>query len=99
MNRDDWENRMIFEFDHHQPGKEEKTLKFLFWCTVPLLALAFFRLYWLVFGFIYGGLLFWNFGSQWKGFIAAVSVATSLGFTILMVRYLYQQFNRHIIAK
>ena len=90
---------MIFIFDHHQPGKEEKTLKILFWCITPLLALAFFRLYWLVFGFIYGGLLFWIFGSQWKGFIASVSIATALGFTILTVRYLYQQFNRHIIAK
>jgi hypothetical protein len=87
-------------FDKNQPGnKEGRTLKILFWCITPLLALAFFRLYWLVFGFIYGGLLFWIFGSQFTGIIAAVSIATALGFTILTVRYLYQQFNRHIIAK
>ena len=90
---------MIFLIDHHQPGKDEKTLKILFWCITPLLALAFFRLYWLVFGFIYGGLLYLIFGSRFSGLITIVSIVTALSFTVLTVRYLYRQFKKHIIAK
>jgi hypothetical protein len=71
----------------------------LFWCITPLLLLAFFRLFWLVFGFIYGGLLSLILGSQLSGLITIVSIATALVFTILTYRYVYQQFKKHIIGK
>ena len=87
----------MFEFD--RPSKEQKTLKILFWCITPLLFLAFFRLFWLVFGFIYGGLLTWIFGSQHSGFITLLAIATALIFSILTLRYVYQQFKKHIIGK
>ena len=82
-----------------QPAKEQKTLKILFWCIAPLLFLAFFRLFWLVFGFIYGTLLSLIVGEPYRGFITAISVATALVFTILTCRYVYQQFKKHIIGK
>ncbi|MGD9175338.1 MAG: hypothetical protein PVF29_14330 [Desulfobacterales bacterium] len=71
----------------------------MFWCISPFLFLAFFRLFWLVFGFIYGGLLSLILGSQLRGLITIVSIATALVFTILTYRYLYQQFKKHIIGK
>lgn len=87
----------MFKFD--QSGEEEKTLKILFWCITPFLFLAFFRLFWLVFGFIYGGLLSLILGSQFTGYITVVSIATALIFTGLTFRYVYRQFNKHIIGK
>ena len=82
-----------------QRTKEQKTLTILFWCITPLLGLAFFRLFWLVFGFIYGGLLALIFGEPFRRLITVASIATSLIFTILTVRYVYQQFKKHIIGK
>ena len=82
-----------------QPAKEKKTLKILFWCIAPLLFVAFFRLFWLVFGFIYGGLLSVVVGSQFSGLIAVLSVATALIFTVLTIKYVYQQFKKHIIGE
>ncbi|MGD1971976.1 MAG: hypothetical protein PVH74_03585 [Desulfobacterales bacterium] len=79
--------------------KEQKTLIILFWCITPLLFLAFFRLFWLVFGFIFGGLIALTLGAEFKGLIAVASIATALVFTILTIRYVYQQFRKHIIGK
>jgi hypothetical protein len=78
---------------------EKRTLKILFWCITPFLFLAFFRLFWLVFGFIYGTLLSLILGEPFSAFITAVSVATALVFSILTCRYVYQQFKKHIIGK
>ena len=75
--------------DFNRFGDEKKTLKILFWCITPLLFLAFFRLFWLVFGFIFGGLVSWLFGSQFTDIIAVVSFLTSLAFTVLTYRWLY----------
>ena len=82
----------------YQRKKEQKTLSILFWCITPLLGLAFFRLFWLVFGFIYGGLLALILGKPFYGLITVASIATSLIFTILTVRYVYRQFKKHIIG-
>lgn len=82
-----------------QPAKEQKTLKILFWCIAPLMFLAFFRLFWLVFGFIYGGLFAVIVGSQFSGLITFVSIATALVFTVLTIKYVYQEFKKHIIGK
>ena len=81
------------------PDNEKKTLKILFWCITPLLFLAFFRLFWLVFGFIFGGLLRLVLGPQWNAMITTVSISSALVFTILTYRYVYQQFEKHIIGK
>ena len=87
----------MFKFD--RPGKEEKTLKILFWCIAPLLFLAFFRLFWLVFGFIYGGLISLILDSRFTGLVTTLSLVTSLVFTVLTFRYIYRQFIQHIIEK
>ena len=79
-------------------SNEKRTLKILFWCITPLLFLAFFRLFWLVFGFIFGGLLSLILGLRLSGLITIVSIATALVFTILTYRHVYQQFKTHIIG-
>ncbi|MGD2099662.1 MAG: hypothetical protein PVG35_18950 [Desulfobacterales bacterium] len=78
-------------------SNEKQTLKILFWCITPLLFLAFFRLFWLVFGFIFGGLLRLMLGPGLSGLITFVAVAAALVFTILTYRYVYRQFKTHII--
>ncbi|MBW2428861.1 MAG: hypothetical protein JRF56_07885 [Deltaproteobacteria bacterium] len=78
-------------------SNEKRALKILFWCITPLLFLAFFRLFWLVFGFIFGGLLRLILGSQLNGLITTVSIVTALVFSILTCRYVYRQFKKHII--
>ncbi len=88
----------LFMFNFDPFGHEKKTLKILFWCIGPLLFLAFFRLFWLVFGFIYGGLLALIAGSQFTRLVTAVSIATAMVFTVLTFRYVYQQFSKHIIG-
>ena len=80
-------------------SNEKQTLKILFWCITPLLFLAFFRLFWLVFGFIFGGLLRLISGPQLSAMITIVSIASALVFTMLTYRYVYQQFKKHIIGK
>ncbi|MGD8991704.1 MAG: hypothetical protein PVI00_09670 [Desulfobacterales bacterium] len=80
-------------------SNEKQTLKILFWCITPLLFLAFFRLFWLVFGFIFGGLLRLILGPQFSAMITIVSIASALVFTMLTYRYVYQQFKAHIIGK
>ncbi len=80
-------------------GDEKRTLRILFWCISPLLFIAFFRLFWLVFGFILGGLVSLLFGSPFTDIIAVVSFLTSLAFTVLTYRWLYLQFKEHIIGK
>ena len=88
---------MIF-FTFNLFSNEKQTLKILFWCITPLLFLAFFRLFWLVFGFIFGGLLRLMLGSRLSGLITIVSIAAALVFTILTYRYVYRQFKEHIIG-
>ena len=80
-------------------GNEKKTLKILFWCITPLLFLAFFRLFWLVFGFIFGGLASMLFGSRFTQIISAISILIALVFTVLTCRWLYLQFKENIIGK
>ena len=87
---------MLFGFNLY--GDEKKTLKILFWCITPILFLAFFRLFWLVFGFIYGALLALLLGSRYTDIIAVVSFLTALVFTVLTYRWLYLQFKKHIIG-
>jgi hypothetical protein len=80
-------------------GTEKKTLKILFWCFAPIFLLVFLRLYWLVFGIIYAGLLSLMLGPDFKWAITAASSLTALVFAILTCRYLYRQFNEHIIGE
>ncbi len=95
---------MIFNYSGHMfefnPfSNEKRTLQILFWVIIPLIFFVFFRLFWLVFGLIYGGLVSMILGSRFSGLISIISLATALVFTFLTCRYLYQQFKKHIIGK
>ena len=87
------------KLDFNLFGDEKKTLKILFWCITPLLFLAFFRLFWLIFGFVFGGLVSLLFGSPFTDIIAVASFLTALIFTVLTFRWLYLQFKEHIVGK
>ena len=81
------------------PESEKKTLKILFWCFTPIFFLVFLRLFWVLFGFVYGGLLALVLGSRFTGAITVGSFLTALVFTLLTCRYMYRQYKRHIIGE
>ena len=86
----------MFNFD--SKGDEKRALTILFWALSPVLFIVFFRLFWVIFGVVYGGLLYLVLGSGFTGLISISSFVTSLVFTILTLRYLYLQFRMHIIG-
>jgi len=89
---------LFMKLDFNKIGDEKKVLKILFWCITPILFLVFFRLFWLFFGFIYGGLLSLLLGSQFTELIVIISFMTSLIFTVFTYRWLYLQYREHIIG-
>ena len=89
---------LFMKLDFNPIGDEKKALKILFWCITPILFFVFLRLFWVLFGFIYGGLLSLVLGSRFIDIIAVFSFLTSLVFTVLTCRWLYLQFKKHIIG-
>ncbi len=77
---------------------EKKTLKILFWCLSPILFITFFRLFWVVIGFFYGGLFYLLLGSTAAGIITGLSIVTALVVTILTFHWIYLQYKKHIIG-
>ena len=75
----------------------KKHLKILFWCISPLLFLAFLRLYWILFQFVYGTLFIVLLGKQFAGAISVTALITSIVFTILTFKYIYKQYQKHIV--
>ncbi len=75
----------------------KKRLKILFWCISPFLFLAFLRLYWMLFQFIYGTLFIILFGKQFADTIAIIALITSLLFAVFTFAYIYRQYKKHII--
>jgi hypothetical protein len=65
----------------------------------PFLLLGFFRLFWLIFGFIYGGLCIWILGARYAGAILLASLITALLFTGIVYRLVYLQFKIHIVGE
>jgi hypothetical protein len=75
----------------------KKRLKILFWCISPFLFLAFLRLYWMLFQFVYGTLFIVLFGKQFTGAISVTALITSIVFTILTFKYIYKRYKKHIV--
>jgi len=76
---------------------DKKILKILFWCISPLLFIAFFRLFWLVFGFVFGGIIYLILGARFATTIGMVSIGTALVFTTLAFRWLYVQYKKYFL--
>ena len=74
-------------------------LKILFWCISPLIFLAFLRLYWMLFQFVYGTLLIILLGKQFAVVISATALITSIVFTVLTFKYIYKQYKKHIVER
>lgn len=82
-----------------KPSDKEKTLiKVLFWClAAPMMALMFFRLFFVLFRFVYGSVLILVLGPQVAHPILIISVITALIFTAGAIRYAYQLLKIHIL--
>jgi hypothetical protein len=76
----------------------KKRLKILFWCFSPILFLAFLRLYWMLFQFVYGTLVIILLGKQFESTIAIIALITSIVFTIFTFKYIYNQYKKHIVG-
>jgi hypothetical protein len=75
----------------------KKRLNILFWCMSPFLFLAFLRLFWMLFQFVYGTLFIILFGKQFTVAISVIAVITSIVFTVLTFKYIYKQYKKHIV--
>jgi hypothetical protein len=75
----------------------KKRLNILFWCISPFLFLAFLRLYWMLFQFVYGTLFIILLGKQFTGAISVTALITSVVFTFLTFKYIYKQYKKHIV--
>ena len=75
----------------------KKRLNILFWCISPFLFLAFLRLYWMLFQFVYGTLFIALLGKQFAGAIFVTALITSIVFTIFTFKYIYKQYQKHIV--
>jgi len=76
---------------------EKNRLNILFWCISPFLFLAFLRLYWMLFQFVYGTFFIILFGKQFTVAISVTALITSIVFTILTFKYIYKQYKKHIV--
>jgi len=76
---------------------EKIRLNILFWCISPFLFLAFLRLYWMLFQFVYGTFFIILFGKQFTVAISVTALITSIVFTILTFKYIYKQYKKHIV--
>lgn len=81
----------------NETTREKRHLRILFWCISPFLFLAFLRLYWMLFQFVYGTLFIVLLGKQFAGAIAILAVITSVVFAVFTFAYIYKQYKKHII--
>ncbi|WP_372682683.1 hypothetical protein [Desulfosarcina sp.] len=82
------------------PDREKTLLKALFWClAAPMMALMFFRLFFVLFRFVYGTVLILLLGQQAAQTVLILSVATALIFTVGAIGYAYKQLKIHIIGQ
>jgi hypothetical protein len=79
-------------------GKEKRLLKILFWClAAPMMALMFFRLFFVLFRFVYGAALILLLGEQVAQPVLILSVISALVFTAGAIRYAYRLLKIHIL--
>jgi len=83
--------------EQNEKNRLKKRLIVLFWCISPFLFLAFLRLYWMLFQFVYGTFFIILFGKQFTVAISATALITSIVFTILTFKYIYKQYKKHIV--
>ncbi|MDJ0809390.1 MAG: hypothetical protein QNJ02_09610 [Desulfobacterales bacterium] len=79
--------------------QERAIANLLFWClVVPIVAGVFLRLFFVLFNFGYGFVVFLIFGQAYAGLVAAVALLTALGFTVGVLVWVYSQYQKHILA-
>lgn len=80
------------------PDKEKRLIKGLFWClAAPMMALMFFRMFFILFRFVYGTVLILVLGGEAAHSILILSAGTSLVFTAGAIRYVYRLLKIHIL--
>lgn len=78
--------------------KEKRLIKLLFWClAAPMLALMFFRLFFVLFRMVYGSFLIVVLGAQVTNTVWILSLLTALVFTAGAILYTYNLLKVHII--
>jgi hypothetical protein len=81
-----------------QPEKEKRLLKGLFWClAAPMMALMFFRLFFVLFRFVCGSALILLLGEQAARPVLILSVISTLVFTAGAIRYAYRLLKVHML--
>ncbi len=80
-------------------SREKTVAVVLLWVVVvPVSFAAFMRLFFLFFYYVYGMLFLAVFGAEYRGAVFAVSILTSLGFTIGVVYWIYKGYQKHVLG-
>ncbi len=76
---------------------KKRTAKIVFWAVSPFIFAGFFRLFFLVFYFIFGLLTVWLVGAEFHSFVMVTALMASLGVTLYVLIYVYIQYVKKII--
>jgi hypothetical protein len=77
--------------------KEKRLLILLFWCFSGIIFPVFLRLFWVLFAFIYGGIIVLIFGKAVENIVAILAILSSLVFSVGAFVWLYRQFKKHLV--
>jgi hypothetical protein len=82
-----------------QSKREKLAAKILFWSlVVPVTFGVFFRIFFVLFNFVYGSLAVKIFGQEYSHPVTGIAIITSLGFTIGVLVWVHKQYKKHILA-
>jgi hypothetical protein len=81
-----------------ESNREKTVAAVLLWTVVvPVSVVAFLRLFFLFFYYVYGMLFMAVFGSEYGGAVFSVSILTSAGFTAGVVYWIYKGYQKHVL--
>ena len=84
---------------NEQSKREKLTARILFWSfVVPITFGVFFRIFFILFNFVYGLIAVKVIGQEYTIPIAGISIITSFGFTIGVLTWVHKQYKKHILA-
>lgn len=66
--------------------------------VVPITFGVFFRIFFVLFNFVYGLLIVKIIGPDYAGFVAGIALITSLGFTLAVLIWIHTQYKKHILV-
>ena len=93
----------ILRFEKDSPAlspevrAEKRSLMLMFWMVSVLIFPVFLRMFWVLFAYVYGGIIVLILGKKIESIVAILAVLSSLGFSIGAFVWLYRQYKKHLV--